>query len=212
MAANQGAGVACDLANEFFESAIVLGPLLDLRDQLHRHVERAGAAVRLEGQVPTWLSTARPFKRREAALDERAELGDLTQGRLARAGVSIGDGHVGIELGSVDRGKLRTWFWRGLIPGCLFESLTGQSLDLLLQPTIVANAFLALLSLFGGQGFGSALSLDEAGPAMIRAMEFGRFGFAGAVGFTAGALGGGEAAWQQGEAGLESNLFSFHLS
>jgi hypothetical protein len=26
-------------------------------------------------------------------------LGDLTQGRLARAGVSIGDGHVGVELG-----------------------------------------------------------------------------------------------------------------
>lgn len=94
------------MANELFESAIVLGPLLDFGDQLHRHVERAGAAVRLEGQVPTWLSTARPFKRREAALDERAELDDLTQGRLARAGVTIGEGHVGVELGSADRGKI----------------------------------------------------------------------------------------------------------
>ena len=86
------------MANEFFEPAIVLGPLSDLGDQLHGHVKRAGAALCLEGQVPTWLSTARPSKSREAALDERAELGDLTQGRLARAGVSIGDGHEGFEL------------------------------------------------------------------------------------------------------------------
>ena len=105
---------------------------------------------------------------------------------------------------------LATWFWRGLIPGCLFESPTGQPLDLLLQPTIIANAFFAFLSLLGGEGLGGALSLDEAGPTMIGAMEFGRLGFAGAVGFAAGALGGGKAARQQGEAGLERNLFSFH--
>jgi hypothetical protein len=53
------------------------------------------------------------------------------------------------------------------------------------------------------------MSLDEAGPAIIGAVELGRLGFAGAVGFAAGAAGGGKTAGQEGEFGLERDFFDF---
>ena len=85
-----------------------------------------------------------------------------------------------------------------------------QLIDLLFQSAKVANALLAFASLFRAKGLGGALALDEAGPAIVGTMEFRRLGFAGAIGFAAGALGGGEAAGQQRELGLKSDLFCFH--
>jgi len=90
------------LANESFELAIVSGPLLDFGDQFPGHVERARAALLLEGQVPAWLGAAGPFEGREAAFQEGADLSDLAQGRLARVGVPVGKDRAGVHgLGRV---------------------------------------------------------------------------------------------------------------
>ena len=97
MAVNEGSGVASDLANERFEAAIVLSPLLDFGDQFQGHIERAGAPVCLEGQVPAWLGAAGPFEGTEAALQERAQESDLAQGALARAGVPVRNDHGGVH-------------------------------------------------------------------------------------------------------------------
>ena len=79
--------------------------------------------------------------------------------------------------------------------------------ELLFQGAIVANAFFAFPGRFRAEGFGNAFSLEEAGPAIIRAVEFGRFGFTGAVGFAAGAAGGGEAAGEQRQGDAEDQIF-----
>ena len=47
----------------------------------------AGATRLFEGQVPARVGAARAGKRAEAAFDEGADLSDLAQGALARAGV-----------------------------------------------------------------------------------------------------------------------------
>lgn len=86
------------------------------------------------------------------------------------------------------------------------EGLADQLADLFFQGAIVANALFAFAGLFRAEGFGGALSLEEAGPATIGAVELGRFCLARAVGFAAGALGGGEAAGEQWELGLERDL------
>ena len=87
------------------------------------------------------------------------------------------------------------------------EGLANQLLDLFFQGAIVGDAFAALAGLFGGEGFGGTLSREEAGPAVIGAVEFGGLGFAGAVGLAAGGAGGGEAAGEQREGNLEGDLF-----
>ena len=84
--------------------------------------------------------------------------------------------------------------------------------DLLFQGAIVGDALAAFAGLLRGEGFGGALAGQEAGPAIVGAMELGRFGFAGAVGFAAGAAGGGEAAGQQREGDLEGDRFCWHWS
>jgi len=96
--------------------------------------------------------------------------------------------------------------WR-LIPGGLFEGLAEQLAELLFQGAVVAHAALAFAGLFGAEGPGGALALNEARPAIIRAVELGRFGFAGAVGFAAGAAGGGEAAGEQRQREVEGHFF-----
>ena len=114
---------------------------------------------------------------------------------------------------------VKGWGASTLSPGGFFEGLAEQLVDLFFQGAIVANALAAFAGLFGGDGFGGAFSLEEARPAVIRAVELGRFGFAGAVGFAAGAACGGEAAGQQREGDVEgdcfccrSDLFCLHLS
>ena len=87
-----------------------------------------------------------------------------------------------------------------------------QLLELLFQGVIVAEAFFAFAGLFGGEGFGSAFSLQEAGPAVIGTMELGWFGLAGAVGFAAGAASSGKAAGQQREGDVKGELFLLHVS
>ena len=79
--------------------------------------------------------------------------------------------------------------------------------DSLFQGAIVADAPFAFAGLLRAEGFGGALSLEEASPAVIRAVELGRFCLASAVRFAAGALGGGEAAGEQRARDVESDLF-----
>jgi len=91
--------------------------------------------------------------------------------------------------------------------------------DLLFQGAVMGDASPAFAGLSGGEGFGSGLSRQEAGPAEVGAVEFGRFGFAATVGFAAGAAGSGDAAWEQREGDVEgdgfcgaSDLFCLHVS
>ena len=79
--------------------------------------------------------------------------------------------------------------------------------ELFFQGAVVAKAFFAFPGLFRAEGFGGAFSLKETGPAIIGAVELGRFGFAGAVGFAASAAGGGDAAGEQREGDLEGHFF-----
>src|SRR6266496_2712840 len=103
--------------------------------------------------------------------------------------------------------KSSALIWRRLIPGGLFEGLAQELADLLFQGAVVADAYFAFAGLLQAEGFGGALGLNETGPAVVGAVEFGRFGFASAIRFAAGALGGGEAAGQQWESDVESDLF-----
>jgi hypothetical protein len=91
------------------------------------------------------------------------------------------------------------------------QGLADQLVNLFFQGSIIADASLAFAGLEGGDGFGGTLSLEEAGPAEVGAVEFGRGGFAGTVGFAAGAPGGGDAAGQEGQLDLEGEIFSLHL-
>ncbi len=92
------------------------------------------------------------------------------------------------------------------------DRLVEQLGELFFQGAEVANAFFAFAGLCGAEGLGGALSLDETGPAEIGAVELGRFGFAGAVGFAAGAGGGGKAAGQEWEGDVEGEFFCWHVS
>jgi len=133
-------------------------------------------------------------------------LGDVAPGRFARVGVPVGNDRAGVHGGVVQEvggGKLAA----GLIPGGRFQGLPEQLAELLFQGAIVANAFFAFPGLFRAEGFGGAFSLKETGPAIIGAVELGRFGFAGAVGFAASAAGGGDAAGEQREGDLEGHFF-----
>ena len=91
--------------------------------------------------------------------------------------------------------------------------------DLFFQGAVMGDAPTTFAGLGGGEGFGGGFSLQEAGPAVIGAVELGRFGFAAAVGFAAGAAGGGDAAREQGEGDAEgegfcgeNDLFCLHWS
>ena len=68
-----------------------------------------------------------------------------------------------------------------LSPGGVFEGLADQLADLFFQGAIIANALTAFAGLFGGDRFGGAFSLQEAGPAEIGAVELGRFKGRGAL-------------------------------
>ena len=76
-----------------------------------------------------------------------------------------------------------------------------------MQGAIISAAFSAFAGLLQSEGFGGAFALQEASPAVVGAVEFWGLGLAGAVGFTAGAAGGGEAAGQQGEGDEEGEIF-----
>lgn len=82
---------------------------------------------------------------------------------------------------------------------------------LVLQGAKIADAFSAFQSLPGGQGLGGVLSLNDSGPTVIGAVEFGRLVFTGAVGLAAGAPGGGDAAREQRQTDGEGGSFMLHL-
>ena len=119
---------------------------------------------------------------------------------MCRLGM-IALGFIRLGFGGEKRARSR------LMPGGLLEGLADQLADLFFEGAVMGDAFFAFASLCGGEGFSRASSLQETGPAVIGAMELGRFGFTGAVGFTAGAAGGGEAAGQQGEGDEEGEIF-----
>ena len=98
-----------------------------------------------------------------------------------------------------------------LIPGGCLERLAEQLADLFLQGAIISAAFSAFAGLLQSEGFGGAFALQEASPAVVGAVEFWGLGLAGAVGFTAGAAGGGEAAWKEWEGDVQRDLFCWHL-
>ncbi len=105
--------MAGHLADELFEVAIIEGPLFNGADQFHRHIERAGGAVLLEGQMPAGLGTARSLEGREAAFQEGAQLSDLAQSGLAGTGVSVGNDPGRVHGGWMSGGgrrKSTAWF------------------------------------------------------------------------------------------------------
>ena len=114
---------------------------------------------------------------------------------------------------------IKGWKALPLIPGGLLEGLADQLADLFFQGAVIGDALFAYAGFLRGEGFGGGLSLQEAGPAEVGAVELGWFGFAAAVGFAAGAAGGGDAAWEQREGDAEgdgfcgaSDLFCLHRS
>ena len=102
---------------------------------------------------------------------------------------------------------MKGWEFSTLIPGRVFEGLADQLVDLLFQGVVVANALSAFAGFLRGEGFGGAFSFQKAGPAVVRAVELGRFGFAGTVGFAAGGASGGEATGEQRQGDVEGDLF-----
>ncbi len=98
VATNQGEGVAGDLANEFLEESVIAGPCLDVLDQAHRHIDRAGAALLFEGEVPARSSATGAFKLAQVAFQEGAGLGDLAEGEIAGEGVAIGGGRFRFHI------------------------------------------------------------------------------------------------------------------
>ena len=87
------------------------------------------------------------------------------------------------------------------------DGLPDEPAELCLQGAVTADALAAFPGFCWGEGFSGAFPLEEAGPAIIGAVELGRFGFAGAVGFAASAGGGGETARQQREGDVEGEGF-----
>ena len=108
------------------------------------------------------------------------------------------------------KGRVSRWVPRGG-----FEGLADQLADLLFQGAVVDDAPATFAGLGGGEGLGGAFTIQEAGPAVIGAVELGRFSFAGTVGFAAGGADGGEAAGQEGQSDVEGDLswiFALHSS
>ena len=112
-------------------------------------------------------------------------------------GVPVGNDRAGVHGGVVPEVGGGEKLSGRLIPRGLVQGLTKQLAELLFQGAIVANALFAFAGLFGAEGFGGAFAVEKTRPAIIGAVESGRLGFAGAVGFAAGAAGGGEAAGEQ---------------
>ena len=119
-------------------------------------------------------------------------------------GMPVGNDRAGVHGWRL---VVKEWEASALSPGGVFEGLADQLADLFFQGAIIAKALTAFAGLFGGDRFGGAFSLQEAGPAEIGAVELGRFGFAGAIGFAAGAAGGGEAAGEQRQGDVEGDSF-----
>ena len=56
---------------------------LELRHKLHRHVDRAGLAGLLPGELPARLGAARALHAAQAPLHERPDFGEAAHRRLA---------------------------------------------------------------------------------------------------------------------------------
>lgn len=82
MLANQCQAVPGDFPDDRFESAIVLRPCFDFRDEIHGHVNGGRFAFVFIGQMPARLGTARAFEGSQVALDQWPQLAKLGQGGL----------------------------------------------------------------------------------------------------------------------------------
>lgn len=78
-----------DLANEFFEALIVLGPLFDFRSQFHGDIDGGGPSFLFEGQMPSGRGATGAFKGAEGSLDKGADLADLFERGLSLGGMPI---------------------------------------------------------------------------------------------------------------------------
>ena len=87
------------------------------------------------------------------------------------------------------------------------QSLGQQFFDLLLEASVIFDPPLAFFGDWFADRFGGALALDEPRPAVVEAVKFGSFAFAGAMGLATGAPGGGDASRQQRDRNLEQNNF-----
>ena len=78
-----------------------------------------------------------------------------------------------------------------------------------LEPAVVFDPPLTLISDFFAEGFSRAFARQESAPSVVEAMKFWTFVFAGAIRFATGAPSGGDASRQQRDRDLEDNYFIF---
>ena len=78
-------------------------------------------------------------------------------------------------------------------PGSISQRLGEDFFDLLLELTVVVDPSLTFLSHLFGQRLGGAFAVEKAGPTIVEPVQLGPPSLAGAVGFAAGAFGGGNA-------------------
>lgn len=77
-----------------------------------------------------------------------------------------------------------------------------------LKSPIVFDSLLTFLRHLFTDGLGSALALNQAGPAIVGTVEFRGTGFAGTIGLAALAYGGGDGAGKKRAIGYESDFCS----
>ena len=90
-----------DLTDELLEEFEVSIPFFDLGDQIQRDVDGVSLGVALVGEVPAWGRAARAAKGAQRALQEGADLSDLTQGGIPAKRVAIGRGSFRFHIGSI---------------------------------------------------------------------------------------------------------------
>ncbi len=98
---NQGQGVTRDLTDELLEEFEVSIPLFDLGDQIQGDVDGMGLGLALVGEVPARGGAARTAKGTKRALQERANLSDLTQDGIAADPMAVGRTSFRFHIGSI---------------------------------------------------------------------------------------------------------------
>ena len=87
---NQAQGMTRDLTDELLEVFEVLIPFFDLWDQIQGDIDGMGLGLAFIGEVPARGRAAGAAEGAKRALQEGADLSDLTQGRVPTNRVTIG--------------------------------------------------------------------------------------------------------------------------
>ena len=93
-----------------------------------------------------------------------------------------------------------------LSPGCVCKRVMHDLLEPFLQGAIVADSPLTLFSHLLADRLGGLFPVQEARPAIVRAMQLGRDSFAGTVGLAAFTGRSGDRSWQDRSFGDDGNL------